>query len=72
MYNETNINLIIEIIKKYKPQKVEIFKLHNLAEKKYKSLGINFKKNEQISNEKLEKLKMKISKNNVDVQIISI
>ena len=34
---EKNINLILEFLSKYKPNKVEIFKIHNLAEKKYKT-----------------------------------
>ena len=41
-----NINLVSELLAKFKPKKLEIFKIHNLAQKKYQVL-----KKEQYFNE---------------------
>lgn len=44
--DDQNINLILELLDKFKPKKLEIFKIHNLAQKKYLIL-----KKEQYFNE---------------------
>lgn len=58
---EYNVNLILELLEKLKPNKVEIFKIHNLAKKKYLIL-----KKEQyfnkVSNESLNKFYLKLNK----------
>ena len=55
----------------YKPLKVEIFKLHNLAQKKYKALGLEYCTNKEISDIKVRKIKNMISKEGINVEIIS-
>lgn len=59
-----NINLISNLLKDFKPKKLEIFKIHNLARRKYDILGKKFYFKE-VSNEQLqeiyEKLKLIIS-----------
>ncbi len=52
----------IKFIKKYKPSKVEIFKLHNLGEKKYKLLNKKVTKFEEVSDNKLNDFKNEIGK----------
>ena len=47
--SDENIDLIKSFISQYKPQRVEIFSLHSLAEKKYNSLAIPFKKYEKLT-----------------------
>ncbi|MBQ9025569.1 MAG: 4Fe-4S cluster-binding domain-containing protein [Methanobrevibacter sp.] len=41
-YSLNDEDLILELIKKYVPKKIEIFKLHNLAKKKYEILNKEF------------------------------
>ena len=41
-YSLNDQNLIFELLKKYSPKKVEIFKLHNFAERKYEILDNDF------------------------------
>jgi len=67
-----NINKIIELLKKYSGTKVEIFKIHNLAESKYKSLGIKMNKFEEISDKEVENVYELLKKENIDVDIIKI
>lgn len=67
-----NIDKIIELLKKYKGSKVEIFKIHNLAESKYKSLGIEMKKFDEISDEEVEIIYDKLLNEGIDVEVIKI
>lgn len=71
IYNEENINLILNLLDKYRPRKVEVFKLHNLAEKKYESLGLKYIYNKKISDEKLKLLSEQISRIGVSCEIIT-
>lgn len=67
---DSNINLIIDFLKKYKPIKVEIFSVHNLGENKYKLLNLQYKKFNQISDNRLEKIKEQIKQLNIECKII--
>ena len=69
---EKNVEKIIELLSKYKPNKVEIFKVHNLAENKYKALGKKMNYYEKIEDEELEKLLEKISELGIQGEIIKI
>lgn len=37
-----NVDLILDLLKEFKPKKLEIFKIHNLAKRKYAILGKEF------------------------------
>jgi len=69
---ENNIEKILEILMKHKYKKVEIFKIHNLAESKYKYIGKQITKFSQIEDIEVEKVYNKIKNLNVDVEIIKI
>lgn len=49
-------SLIRDLLKDFKPKKVEIFKLHNLAKRKYNSLGRDFY-SEEVSDEVLSEFR---------------
>lgn len=69
---ESNIEKIIELLKKYPAQKVEIFKIHNLAESKYKSIGKEMIKFSEIEDSKVRELYEKLRKLNINIEIIKI
>ena len=69
---ENNINNILEFLTEYKPNKVEIFKIHNLAAKKYKTLGKKMIKLEEISQEEIQDIKKKIESLGINVEICKI
>lgn len=55
-----NVNLILELLSVFKPQKVEIFKIHDLAKRKYDILNQNhyFK---EVSDEDVENIYFKLN-----------
>lgn len=69
---ESNIEKILELLKKYKAKKVEIFKIHNLAESKYKSIGKKMTKFSEIEDIEVEKVYNRIKELNTKVEIIKI
>ncbi len=69
-YTKQNIKELLVFIEKYKIKKVELFRIHNLGEFKYKLLNKEVTKFESISDEEIVDLKNKIEKLNVDVKII--
>lgn len=69
---EKNMEKIIELLKIYKVPKVEIFKVHNLAESKYKSIGKEMIKFSEVKDNDLEKVYNKIKDIGQNVQIIKI
>ena len=71
-YTDKNIKEIIEMLGKIKPQKVEIFKIHSLAKKKYETLQKKMNIFREISNEQMEKIKEKIEKLEIKCDIIKI
>lgn len=69
---EENIYKILELLDKYKPNKVEVFKVHNLAEKKYKVLNKDIIKFNDISDEEIDDFIRKIANLNINVEKIEI
>lgn len=69
---ESNIEKILELLQKYKFKKVEIFKIHNLAESKYKSIGKEMMKFSEIEDKQVKNVYNKIKKLDIEVEIIKI
>ena len=70
--NDRNLLLIIDVLKRFPCNKVEIFKVHNLAEGKYQSIGKKMIKFLPVTDEMLEKVYFEIAKLGVCVEIIKI
>lgn len=68
---DENINLISDLLKKFKAKKLEIFKIHNLARKKYEILNKEFYYKE-ISNEQIQEVYKKLKGNIENTEIIEI
>ena len=71
-YTNDNINELLEFIKKYKIKKIELFKIHNLGEYKYKLLNKKLTRFDEVTDNEINDLKNKIEKLNVDVKIIGL
>jgi pyruvate formate lyase activating enzyme len=69
---ENNIKLILEFLSQFRPYKVEIFKIHNLAQKKYETLNKDMVKLKDISSEEIEKIKCQIENLGIKVEICKI
>ena len=69
---ENNIKLIMEFLTQYKPNKVEVFEIHNLAEKKYKTLNREIMKIEDVTQEEVIKIKKEIEKIGINVSVCKI
>lgn len=69
--NENNLNKIYNLLEKYKPYKVEIFKGHNLAREKYLKLGLNYNEVKTISDDEIIKIKNKINNLDINIEVIS-
>lgn len=69
---EKNINLILELLKKYSPNKIEIFKIHNLGDKKYKVLKKEVPNFSKVQDNKVHDLYEKIYKINRNVEILKL
>lgn len=63
---------IINLLKKYSPKKVEIFKIHNLAEKKYDILGMKINKFHNITNDELESFRRELKDIGCNVEICKL
>ena len=63
-----NVDLILDLLKEFKPKKLEIFKIHNLAKRKYYILGKEFYYNE-VSDSEIKNFYDKIREVFVDVKI---
>ncbi len=59
-YVISNSDKYVDFIKKYTPKRVELFKLHNLGEKKYLLLGLKMNKYEEVSDSDLDDFKNKL------------
>ena len=70
--NKKNIALIESFLKKYNSDKVEIFKIHNLAKKKYELLNKQFFNLYDVSDEDVNCVYKKLSKIVDNVDIISL
>lgn len=69
---ENNINLILELLKNYPNQKVEIFKIHNLGENKYNVLNKKIIPLKKVENKKIKSVYNKINKVVEKCEIINI
>lgn len=69
---DNNIKSILEFLKLYKPLKVEIFKIHRLGEKKYKTLNKKMPIFKEINDSEVEKIKMQIEKLGIKVEYCKI
>lgn len=72
-YNEENLRNIYMFLEEYKPEKVEIFKVHALAKKKYNTLNrkmIDIK--QDITDTEIDKIKQKIIQIGIDTEIIHL
>lgn len=67
-----NINKMLDLLKQFKVQKVEIFKIHNLAESKYKAIGKQIKTFEEVKDIDVENLYNKIRNLHINTEIIKI
>ena len=69
---DKNIDLVLNLLNEYNPKKVEIFKIHNLAEKKYKVLNKKPFGFSEVNDKKVNEFYDKIKKIVRDVEIISL
>ena len=60
-FSLTDSDLILDLIEKYTPKKVEIFRLHTLARRKYEILGKDFYYSE-VSDDKIDEFKNRLSR----------
>lgn len=67
-----NIEKIIELLKKFPAEKIEIFKVHNLAESKYESIGKEMIQFSKVNDESVKKVYDKIKAEGLNVEIIKI
>ncbi len=70
--NKENIALIESFLRKYTPNKVEIFKVHNLAKKKYELLNKHFFSFSEVNDEDIKRVYNKLSEIVDNVEIISL
>lgn len=71
-YTETNVSAILNFLKEFNPMKVEVFKIHRLGERKYKTLGKEMPKFEEVKDIEINSFKEKIEELGINVQICSI
>lgn len=69
---DENIDMVLDLIKKYPNFDVEIFKTHNLAETKYEKLNKDFVPFKEVSDEDMDRIYKKIKEVNENVSIISL
>lgn len=67
-----NINEVVRIVNEYKPDLVEIFSVHNLAESKYLALGRKYTVFQEAKDTQLIELRKLIEKKGRDAKIIRI
>lgn len=67
-----NIERIVDLLKNYPDCAVELFKVHNLAESKYKYLNRHYTNFKDVSNGDIDNLLTSINEFNDNVRIISI
>lgn len=71
-FTKKNQELILSFLKKYKCKKVEIFKIHNLAESKYQAIGRKIVSFSEVSDDLVLEFCNKIKNMGVNVKIIKI
>ncbi|OWT33515.1 hypothetical protein BGI41_02015 [Methanobrevibacter sp. 87.7] len=67
-----NINKISELISKYPNYNVEIFKIHNIGESKYKLLNRKLQNFTNITDKEINEICKKLKKYNKNIKIIKI
>lgn len=67
-----NIEEIISFLKQYRPEKVEIFKIHRLGEKKYKTLGKKMPEFLEILDKQINEIKYEIENLGIKVEYCKI
>ena len=71
-FTKKNQELIINFLKKYKCNKVEIFKIHNLAKNKYKAINRKFIEFREVSDDDIKNFYNRIKDLDINVEIIKI
>ncbi len=71
-YNSENIYKIIQLLKRYKDIRIQLFKVHNLGMSKYKNLNMEYSCFEEISDNDLVLLYNQLKAINDRVEIISL
>ncbi len=71
-YTNDNIAELFAFIKKYKIKTIELFRIHNLGDNKYRLLNKKINKFEKITDEELDILKKQIASLGVDVKVIGL
>ena len=71
-YTKQNIDIIIDFFKKYKFDNIQIFNIHNLGEKKYKTLNMKEFKIIKIDDTEIQDLIEKFRMNNINAELIKI
>lgn len=66
---ESNKMKIMKLLKQYRSKNVEIFKIHNLAKKKYELLNLKMNTFSEVDNEELIKFKLLIEQIGCNVKI---
>lgn len=69
---EHNKTKILDLLEKYKPKQVEIFKLHRLAESKYEALRKEMVKFQEVTNEEMEEFLKEIKNIKINASICKI
>ena len=69
---ENNKQKILNLLEKYKPQQVEIFKLHRLAKSKYESLQEEMVEFQEVTDEEMEEFLKEIKNLKIDAEICKI
>ena len=69
---DSNISMIKELMDDFKPLKIEIFRIHQLAQSKYSDLGMTLNYNYVASDEEVKRIKDSLSDLNIDVEEIKI
>lgn len=69
---DSNISMIKELITDFKPLKIEIFRIHQLAQSKYSDLGMTLNYNYVANDEEVKMVKDYLIDLNVDVEEIKI
>jgi pyruvate formate lyase activating enzyme len=69
---EDNVNKVAEFIRKYPPEKVEMFSVHNLAEHKYYAIGKEYQHFDVLSEDALNRIKCILSASACSVEICQL
>lgn len=54
--SKSNLEYLVEFLKKYRPNDIEIFKIHQLGKKKYEALGKKINNYEEVTDEEIKKI----------------